>query len=284
MPDTPAGTLFLVATPIGNLEDISIRALRVLREVGLVAAEDTRHTAKLLHHYGIRTPMTSVHEHNERVRAAGLIDRLLGGESVALVSDAGTPTVSDPGYGVVRAALGAGVRVEAIPGASAVMVALSCSGLPTDSFVFLGFPPPRSAARRRWFEGLRFEPRTMVLFEAPHRIRACLMTAGDVLGPREVAVGRELTKIHETWVRGPLGDVLGHLAEPRGEYTVVVAGSGAAARTASPAEVPDSLVLASFEGQMAAGAGRREAVAAVARDLGWRSRDVYAAVERARRP
>ena len=224
MSETAAGILFVVATPIGNLEDISLRAVRVLREADLIAAEDTRHTAKLLHHYDIRRPTASLHEHNEQEKVPALVDRLRGGARIALVTDAGTPAVSDPGYRLVRAAIDAGIRVEAIPGPSAVLAALVSSGLPTDSFVFAGFPPPKSAARRAWFEALRDEPRTLVFFEAPHRIRETLAAAIETLGDREAALGRELTKLHEEVLRGSLSAVLDRLGEPRGEFTVVVAG------------------------------------------------------------
>ncbi len=168
------GTLFVVATPIGNLEDITVRALRILREVAVIAAEDTRRTAQLLARHAIATPTTSLHEHNEARKAGGLVERLLQGDSIALVSDAGTPTVSDPGGGLIRAALDAGIRVEPIPGASAVMAGLAASGLPTEAFGFLGFPPTRSKARSEWFGRLRTMRGTIVFFEAPHRIQSTL--------------------------------------------------------------------------------------------------------------
>jgi 16S rRNA (cytidine1402-2'-O)-methyltransferase len=283
MPNSRTGSLFLVATPIGNLEDITFRALRVLRECDLVAAEDTRHTAKLLNHYGIRTPTTSVHEHNEPARIAGLLAKLTAGTSIALVSDAGTPGVSDPGFKLVRAAIAAGVRVEAIPGASAVLAALSSSGLPTDSFVFVGFPPARKAAREAWYRTLRDERRTLVFFEAPHRIRESLEAALQVLGDREVSVCRELTKLHEELVRGPMSSVLGRLGEERGEFTVVVSGEPPPPESACQAQISDDKVFTAFMAAVDGGAGRRDAVRAVAEELGLRSRDVYAAIERARR-
>jgi 16S rRNA (cytidine1402-2'-O)-methyltransferase len=283
MPESTTGTLFLVATPIGNLEDLTFRALRVLREADLIAAEDTRHSAKLLHHYGIRTPTTSLHEHNESARAASLVARLTEGARIALVSDAGTPGVSDPGFKLVRAAIAAGVRVEAIPGASAVLAALTSSGLPTDAFVFVGFPPPRRGARETWFEALRAESRTIVFFEAPHRIVACLTCAEAVLGDRHVAVARELTKMHEELVRGPISEVVGRIGAPRGEYTVVMSGAEHVFATEKGPQPTDSQLLADFDQESAGGSGRREAIAALARRSGMRARDVYAAVERARR-
>jgi 16S rRNA (cytidine1402-2'-O)-methyltransferase len=277
------GTLFLVATPIGNLEDFTFRALRVLREVDQIAAEDTRHTAKLLQHYDIRTPTTSLHEHNEEARSAGLVARLVAGAHIALVSDAGTPAISDPGFRLVRAAVDAGVRVEAIPGPSAVLAALTCSGLPTDAFVFVGFPPARAGARDRWFDALRDERRTIVFFEAPHRIRASLAAAGRIVGDRTVAVGRELTKLHEELVRGPISEVVSFLVEPRGECTVVMAGAPDETGPDMASQPPDSKLLTDFEALMSAGRGRRQAIAEVARLTGMRARDVYAAVERGRR-
>src|SRR5919108_741811 len=194
------GTLYVVATPIGNLEDVTLRALRVLREVSVIAAEDTRRTARLLQHYSISTPTTSLHEHNERTKTPGLIDRLRNGESVALVSDAGTPVISDPGARLVAAAHAAGVRVEPVPGPSAALAALSASGLSGDAFTFVGFPPARAEARRNWLRELAHETRPLVLYEAPHRIRDTLEDMFSIWGDRTIALGRELTKVHEEMV------------------------------------------------------------------------------------
>jgi len=281
-PDPATGTLFVVSTPIGNLEDISLRAIRVLREADVVAAEDTRHTAMLLQHYGISRPATSLHEHNEGRKAPALVDRLRAGAKIALVTDAGTPSVSDPGYRLVRAAVDAGLRVEAIPGASAVLAALVSSGLPTDSFVFAGFPPPKAAARDAWLEALRDERRTVVIFEAPHRILQTLGAGLRVLGDRQVAVGRELTKLHEEVVRGSLSSVLGRLAPPRGEYTVVVAGASRASAN-EPEQVEDHQLLTEFSLLTDNGKTRREAIREVAERHGIRAREVFSALERARR-
>ena len=281
MSDSASGTLFVVATPIGNLEDVTLRAIRILRSVDLVAAEDTRHTAKLLTHYDIRTPATSLHEHNEHVKVPSLVARLLAGASIACVSDAGTPSVSDPGYRLVAAAIAAGVRVEAIPGASAVLTALVASGLPVDAFIFAGFAPPKTAARQAWFAALASERRTIVFFEAPHRIIAALGDAGRVMGDRRVAIGRELTKMHESWVRGPISEVLAGLGDPRGEFTVVM--EGAKVDTADkPLQITDQLLLNEFCQMTENGHSRREALAALAKLHGMRSRDVFAAIDRAR--
>ena len=225
-PSGRPGTLVLVATPIGNLEDVSARALRVLREADLVAAEDTRHTRKLLSHYGIPAQVVSLHEHNERARAASLIERVLEGQVVALVTDAGSPGIADPGYPVVRAAVAAGVRVESIPGPSAVITALQVSGLPTDAFLFAGFLPPKGAARRRRLEELSAQRETVVVFESPHRIDKCLEDLEAVWGERPIALARELTKLHEQVLRGSAREVRAALRAEwkRGEMVLVLGG------------------------------------------------------------
>ncbi len=218
-----AGILYVVATPIGNLEDVTLRALRILREVSLIAAEDTRRTARLLQHYSISTRTTSLHEHNERGKTPELVARLRAGDSIALVSDAGTPLISDPGQALVSAARGAGIRVESIPGPSAVMAALSSSGFETPEFVFLGFPPVRSKDRKAWFESLASQTRLAVFFEAPHRIRRTLADLATSLGAEKVVgVGRELTKAHEELVVCPIYQHIQYFSEPRGEFTLLV--------------------------------------------------------------
>jgi len=213
-----SGTLFVVATPIGNLEDLSFRALRTLKEVDLIAAEDTRRTAKLLAHYEIRRPMVSLREHNEARETPRLVQRLLAGESIALVSDAGTPAIADPGTRLVRAAREASLPVVPIPGPSAITAALSASGVPADHFVFLGFPPASGAARERWFDDLAREPRTVVFFEAPHRIRRTLADCQAVLVERQIMTFRELTKINEEYVDTPNTSV-----KELGEFCLVLA-------------------------------------------------------------
>jgi 16S rRNA (cytidine1402-2'-O)-methyltransferase len=231
-PSGRPGTLYLVATPIGNLEDVSARALRVLREANLVAAEDTRHTRRLLDHFGISAHVVSLHEHNERARAASLVERVLAGETVALVTDAGSPGIADPGYPVVRAAVALGVRVESIPGPSAVITALQVSGLPTDAFLFAGFLPPKRAARRRRLEELSAYRETVVVFESPHRIEACLEDLEAVWAERPIALARELTKLHEQVLRGMPREVRAALRAEwkRGEMVLVLGGRTRVAR------------------------------------------------------
>lgn len=223
------GILYVVATPIGNLEDISARALRVLREVKLIAAEDTRHSARLLQHFGINTPLTACHEHNEREEGSRLVQRLLGGDDLALVSDAGTPLISDPGYHLVRNARAAGVRVVPVPGACALIAALSASGLPSDRFVFEGFLPARSTARRQRLQAVVEESRTLIFYEAPHRLLECLADLRELFGVERPAVlGRELTKTFETIKGAPLGELHDWVAadsnQQRGECVLLVEG------------------------------------------------------------
>lgn len=222
------GTLYIVATPIGNLEDITLRALRILKEVDIVAAEDTRHTRNLLNHYGISTPLTSYHEHNEKTKARILTADLERGRNIALVSDAGTPNLSDPGYRLVREALSSGVNIVPVPGASALTAVLSASGLPIHRFVFEGFLPARKRERKERLVKIRQEPRTLVFYEAPHRLKNSLQDFLAVLGDREVVLGREVTKIYEEFIRGRLSEVIGRTdcKQWRGEITLVVRGSG----------------------------------------------------------
>ncbi len=227
--NSSAGVLFVVATPIGNLEDISTRALRVLREVSLIAAEDTRHSARLMQHFGIATPLAACHEHNERDEGGRFIGRLLAGEDVALISDAGTPLISDPGYHLVRQARAAGVRVVPVPGACALVAALSAAGLPSDRFIFEGFLPAKQAARRARLEHLREEPRTLIFYEAPHRILECLQDLEAVFGDdRPALLGRELTKTFETLKDLPLAELRAWVEadsnQRRGECVLVVGG------------------------------------------------------------
>ncbi|HEY0720352.1 MAG TPA: 16S rRNA (cytidine(1402)-2'-O)-methyltransferase [Gammaproteobacteria bacterium] len=233
---TKAGTLYVVATPIGNLGDMTPRAVEVLRAAGHIAAEDTRHSAGLLHHFGIATPMIALHEHNERQRAQMLLERLLAGEDIALISDAGTPLISDPGYHLVRQTRAAGVKVVPVPGTSALIAALSVSGLPTDRFCFEGFLPAKSGARTARLELLRRETRTLAFYEAPHRIEETLADAVAVFGAaREAVMARELTKTWETLLAMPLGMLLERVkSDPdqrRGEIVLLIAGAELADET-----------------------------------------------------
>jgi len=275
--------LFVVATPIGNLEDITSRALRVLREVTVIAAEDTRRTARLLAHYAITTPTTSLHEHNESTKSAALVVRLLRGESIALVSDAGTPTVSDPGARLIAAALEADIKVEPVPGPSATVAALAASGFASDTFLFLGFPPTRSKDRDTWFQTVKSAGRTVVFFEAPHRIIKTLAELQTRLGDIEVFVARELTKAHEELVKGPISRVLDRLKTVRGEFTIVT-NIGRITELVRPEAVSDDVLLEEF-GVLTndSGVGRRQAIALLSERHGQPRNEVYAAIERAKK-
>jgi 16S rRNA (cytidine1402-2'-O)-methyltransferase len=224
------GVLYVVATPIGNLEDFSTRAVDTLRKVDLIAAEDTRHSRPLLRHYGIETPLRSFHEHNERAQLEKMLSLLRAGKSLALVSDAGTPLISDPGFPLVREAAAAGFAVVPVPGASALTCALSAAGLPTDRFLFAGFPPRSGAQRRHWFEELAHERATLVFYESGHRIQASLADMAASFGSeRDAVLARELTKLHETFLRGSLAQLIERVAEDenqrRGEFVVMLAGA-----------------------------------------------------------
>ncbi len=273
-PET-TGTLYVVATPIGNLEDITLRAIRILKEVRLIAAEDTRRTRILLDRYEIPTPLTSLYDQNEAKKSGLLIARLLKGEDVAYVSDAGTPGISDPGYILVRDAILRGIRVTPIPGASALIAALSASGLPMDSFVFLGFLPSKSMRRRKFLTSLREEERTLVFYESPHRLVESLKDIASALGDREVVVSREMTKIHEEFLRGPVGAVSSGMGDGtvKGEVTLIVAG-----RTAEIPECSDEELIRRCE-QLKQEAGeelsRRDMADRIARETGVARRRIY---------
>jgi len=229
MPSDPKpGTLYIVGTPIGNLEDITLRAVRILQTVDLIAAEDTRHTGKLLQHLQIKTPQISYHEHNRNSRIPELLAHLGNDQAIALVSDAGMPGISDPGYELVVACIAAGIPVVPIPGASAAITALSASGLPTDRFVFEGFLSAKGQQRREHLEFLQTESRTLIFYESPHRLRDTLQDLAEILGSdRQIVLGRELTKFYEEFWRGTIGEAIAHYSqrEPQGEYTLVLAGT-----------------------------------------------------------
>ena len=259
--------LYLVATPIGNLEDITLRALRVLKEVSLIACEDTRHTRKLLDHFGIQKPTISYHEHNEQSRAQELTARLLTGESIALVTDAGTPGISDPAYRVVVLALEQGIQVIPIPGPTALIGGLIASGLPTDAFLFAGFLPAKRNARRERLESLRAVRETLVFYEAPHRIKETLLEAETILGDRQASLAREITKLYEQFLRGKLSEISVQLQmqEPRGEMTLVIAGADEEAP--QPLPIAESLAL-QLARLVEAGVSRNDALKQIAKMRG----------------
>jgi 16S rRNA (cytidine1402-2'-O)-methyltransferase len=266
-----SGQLYLVATPIGNLEDITYRAVRILGEVDLIACEDTRHTHKLLEHYGIDKPTISYHEHNEAERSEELISRLLAGARIALVSDAGMPLVSDPGFRLVRAAVHWKIPVNAIPGPSAALTALAASGLPTDSFHFGGFLPSKPGQRAKALEALASELSTLIFYEAPHRILEALEAIEAALGPRPVVVARELTKIHEEYLRGTAAEIRAQLESRdaiKGEMTILIGKATAPAPDDTPLE---DAVQALISG----GVARMDAIKQVARRRGLSKREVY---------
>ncbi|HWI50646.1 MAG TPA: 16S rRNA (cytidine(1402)-2'-O)-methyltransferase [Symbiobacteriaceae bacterium] len=273
------GTLYIVGTPIGNLEDITQRALRILREAAVIAAEDTRQTRKLLNHFEIPTPAVSYHEHNLRTAGPALIERLLAGDDVALVTDAGMPAISDPGEDLVRLAVAAGVPVVPIPGPTAFTTALVVSGINTEKFVFEGFLPLKGKERRAALERLKAEPRTWIIYEAPHRVVETLEDLRDALGDRPMAAARELTKLYEEVRRGTPAELLVHFEShsPRGEFVLVV--SGAPADVAAPAaEATPQVLAAAVDALEAGGMDRKTAMKEVATRFGLTKRDVYQAL------
>jgi 16S rRNA (cytidine1402-2'-O)-methyltransferase len=267
--------LYLVATPVGNLEDISLRALRILKEVDLIACEDTRHTAKLLTHYGIRTPSQSYHKFNEESRAQQLVQMLREGKNIALVSDSGTPLVSDPGYELVSSCRREGIQVVPIPGPSAAIAALIASGLPADSFCFSGFLPSKRSLRKHRLEELAGLPMTLILYEAPHRLLSSLEDMAAILGPRRATVARELTKIHEELLHGTLPELLTLLQARdriKGEITLVIERGE---NTPVAAEYPESLRQHVEEEMRKTGLPRNEALKSVAKQRGITRKDAY---------
>lgn len=265
------GTLFLIATPIGNLEDISARALRLLSNVELIAAEDTRHTKNLLVHFDIHTPLLSYHEHNKLARIDRILAALAKGD-VALVSDAGTPALNDPGYELVRAVLDEGYQVSPVPGPSAPLAALVASGLATDAFLYLGYLPRKTTERRAAIEAVADLPYTLIFLETPHRLVEALNDLWQILGERKMAVARELTKLHEEIVRGSVSEVREHFSQaaPRGEITIVISG-----RTEKPAAWNAEEVRQIAQKRLSAGAAPSRLAAELASEAGWTRRQVY---------
>jgi len=254
------GTLYIVGTPIGNLEDMTFRAVRILQTVDAIAAEDTRHTGKLLQHFEIKTPQVSYHEHNSHERLPELLEQLQAGGAIALVTDAGMPGISDPGYELVKACIEAGIQVIPIPGATAGITALCAAGLPTNRFVFEGFLPSTGKDRRKRIESLQAEPRTIILYEAPHRLRQTLQDLAECLGGRRcIVLARELTKMHEEFWRGSIGEAILHYThrEPKGEFTLVVGGMQAEMPVLSDEELKTELLQIMAQGVSRSQASRQ---------------------------
>lgn len=269
-----AAELYIVSTPIGNLSDITFRAVEILKSAGLIACEDTRHSRKLLDHYGISKPLVSLHDHNEAERVQELIGRLIEGASIALISDAGTPLISDPGFRLVREAVARGIKVTPIPGASAVLAALAGSGIASNEFFFAGFLPRKEGERRRKLEELAAIPATLVFYEAPHRILATLAEIAETMGDPDVCAARELTKLHEEFLRGKASEVQARLSardEIRGEFTLLVAPRDKSEQELTIEEEVLALVRTGMK--------KIDAIKAVARDRGLAKREVYEAME-----
>ncbi|MBD2147110.1 16S rRNA (cytidine(1402)-2'-O)-methyltransferase [Sphaerospermopsis sp. FACHB-1194] len=259
------GTLYIVGTPIGNLEDMTFRAVRILQSVDMIAAEDTRHTGKLLQHFQIKTPQMSYHEHNRNSRIPEILESLKYGKAIALVSDAGMPGISDPGYELIKACVDAEIDVVPIPSATAAITALSASGLPTNRFIFDGFLPAKSQQRREYLESLLIETRTLVFYESPHRLRETLKDLGDILGSdRQIVIARELTKLYEEFWRGTIAEAIAHYQqkEPQGEYTLLVAGI-----EPSKPQITEAELKAELLAMMKQGASRSQASRQLAKEI-----------------
>jgi 16S rRNA (cytidine1402-2'-O)-methyltransferase len=272
--DVMAGTLYIVGTPIGNLGDMTFRAVQVLQQVSLIAAEDTRHTGKLLHHFQISTPQISYHEHNRISRLPELLERLRQGNAIALVTDAGMPGISDPGYDLVKACAEAGLPVVPIPGVTAAITALSASGLPTDQFVFVGFLPAKGQERRDRLDALPTERRTLILYESPYRLRQTLQDFAEWLGKtRKITIARELTKLHEEFWRGTVAEAIALYAtrEPQGEFTLVVAGADAPSQPL----LSEAALKAELQGLLNEGLSRSQASRQLAQQTSLSRRQIY---------
>lgn len=265
--------LYVVATPIGNLEDMTIRSLRVLKQCDLIAAEDTRTAAKLLSHFDIHTPVTSYHQHSQSAKAKWLVDKIESGQSVALISEAGTPGISDPGRELIDLCIKAGIPVSPVPGASALVAFLSCAGLNTAAFVYVGFPPRKPGDLKRWFESLASESRTIVFYESPNRLRATLELLHEVLGNRNLCLGRELTKLFEEFWRGTASEAVQEFTErrPRGEFVVGIEG-------AKPTLARLEEILKEYHKLIEEGEGEKAVISHLAKQYGWPRREIYAAV------
>lgn len=267
------GILYIVATPIGNLEDMTFRAIRILQEVDIIAAEDTRHTGKLLHHFQIKTPQISYHEHNRQQRIPELIKMLLDGQKIALVTDAGMPLISDPGYDLLIASIAEEITVIPIPGANAAITALSGAGLPTDRFIFEGFLPTKNKDRKERLEFLKAETRTIILYESPHKLKQTLQDLGGIFGQEhDIVLARELTKIYEEFWRGKIGEAIAHFNQhdPQGEFTLVIAGNPVIKKQFSHAEI-----VLELKTLIETGISKSEASRLVAQSTGMQKRQIY---------